>query len=96
MRNDNIRMLEDTLDIFKKGKYIKDGKTISTKLSKKQMEECHVYLPENVQDITNRKDFEHVHVMGRVGVGCRNIDSFGMAQEQYKWKFLFSGKRSFR
>ena len=94
MRNDNIRMLEDTLDIFKKGKYIKDGKTISTKLSKKQMEECHVYLPENVQDITNRKDFEHVHVMGRVGVGCRNIDSFGMAQEQYKWKFLFSGKKT--
>ena len=25
MRNDNIRMLEDTLDIFKKGKYIKDA-----------------------------------------------------------------------
>lgn len=94
MKNDNIQMLDDTLNIFKKGKYIKDGKIISTKLSEKQMEECHVYLPENVQDITNRKDFEHVHVMGRVGVGCRNIDSFGMAQEQYKLKFLFSGKKT--
>lgn len=92
MRNNNIQMLEDTLNIFKRGKYIKDGKTVYTKLSQKQMEECHVYLPENVQDIMNRKDFEHVHVMGRVGVGCRNIDSLGMAQEQYKWKFLFSGK----
>ena len=94
MRNDNIQMLEDTLDIFKRGKYVKDGKTIYTKLSQKQMEECYVYLPENVQDIMTRKDFEHVHVMGRVGVGCRNIDSFGMAQEQYKWKFLFSGKKA--
>lgn len=94
MRNDNIQMLEDTLSIFERGKYVKDGKTIYTKLSRKQMEECHVYLPENVQDIMNCKDFEHVHVMGRVGVGCRNIDSFGMAQEQYKWKFLFSGKRA--
>lgn len=94
MRNDNIQMLEDTLDIFKRGKYVKDGKTIYTKLSQKQMEECYVYLPENVQDIMTRNDFEHVHVMGRVGVGCRNIDSFGMAQEQYKWKFLFSGKKA--
>lgn len=94
MRNDNIQMLEDTLSIFERGKYVKDGKPIYTKLSRKQMEECHIYLPENVQDIMNRKDFEHVHVMGRVGVGCRNIDSFGMAQEQYKWKFLFSGKKA--
>lgn len=94
MRNDNIQMLEDTLNIFKKGKHIKDGETVYTKLSKKQMKECHVYLPDNVQDIMNRKDFEHVHVMGRVGVGCSNIDSFGMAQEQYKWKFLFSGKKA--
>lgn len=94
MKNENVQILEDTLSIFKKGKYKKDGKTIRTKLSRKQMEECYVYLPENVQDIMNRKDFEHVHVMGRVGVGCRNIDSFGMAQEQHKWKFLFSGKKA--
>jgi len=93
-RNDNIQLLEDTLKIFNAGKYNKAGKTIHTKLSKKQMEECYVYLPENVSDISNCKDFEHVHVMGRVGVGCRNIDSFGMAQEQYKHSFLFSGKNA--
>ena len=89
MKNENVQILEDTLSIFKKGKYKKDGKTIRTKLSRKQMQECYVYLPENVQDIMNRKDFKHVNVMGRVRVGCRNIDSFGMAQEQ----FLFSGKK---
>ena len=94
IRNDNIQMLEDTLKILNAGKYNKSGKTIHTKLSKKQMEECYVYLPENVADISNRKDFEHVHVMGRVGVGCQNIDSFSMAQLQYEhFSYIFSGKK---
>lgn len=96
MRSDNVQILEDTLAILKKGKYVKDGKTIFTKLSPQQMEECHVYLPETIRDIMNRKDFEHVHVMGRIGVGCRNIDTFGMAREQYKSNFLFSGKKNNR
>ena len=94
MKNENIQILEDTLRIFKEGKYIKIGKTIRTKLSGNQTEECYVYLLENVRDIIKRKDFEHVHVMGRVGVGCRNIDSFAMAQELHEWKFLFSGKKA--
>lgn len=42
----NIHMLNDTLEILKKRKYYKDGKTIRIKLSRKQMEECHVYQPE--------------------------------------------------
>lgn len=94
IKNENVQMLEDTLCIFKKEKYKKAEKTIHTKLSREQLEKCYVYLPDNVRDIMNRKDFEHVHVMGRVGVGCRNIDSFGMALEQCKWKFLFSSKRA--
>lgn len=94
MRNDNIQMLEDTLSILKAGKYNKDGTTISTKLTMKQMEECYVYLPDNIADIINRKDFEHVHVMGRVGVGCQNIDSFSMAQQQYEhFSYIFSNKK---
>lgn len=92
MINDNIQMLEDTLSIFKKGKYIKNGRTIHIKLSGKQMKECRVYLPEDVQDIMNRNDFEHIHVMGRTGVGCSNIDSFGMAQKQEKWSIFRSNK----
>lgn len=93
MSNINIQMLEDTLSILKSGKYIKNGKTVHTKLSRTQMEECQVYLPNDIQDIMERKDFEHVHVIGRVGIGCRNIDSFGMAQEQYKHSYLFSRKK---
>lgn len=90
MQNNNIQMLEDTLNILRYGKYEKNGKTVYTKLSRMQMEECHVYLPDDIQDIMNRKDFEHIGVIGgRVRVGCRNIDSFSMVQEQYKHKYLY-------
>lgn len=92
-QNDNIQMLRDTLDIFKRGYYIKDGQKIFTRLSQKQLEECYVYLPDDIHNIMNRTDFQHIHVMGRTGVGCQNIDSFAMAQEQYKLKFLFSKNR---
>lgn len=51
MKENNIQMLEDTLRILKNCKYIKGGKTVYTKLSKAQMEECYVYLPNDIQDI---------------------------------------------
>ncbi len=93
-RDDNIQILKDTLQIFSNGKYNKNGKTIHTKLSKDQMEECYVFLPENVADIVSRKDFEHVGVMGRIGVGCQNVDSFSMAQQQYQnFNYIFSNKK---
>ena len=49
----NIHMLYDTLEILKKREYYKDGKTIRIKLSRKQMEECHVYLPEDMRRRNN-------------------------------------------
>jgi len=85
-RDENIQILHDTLSIFQNGKYKKEGKTIRTKLSQKKLRECHVYLPENVQDIMDRKDFDHVYGKDGVEVRCKNIDSFGMVQEQYRSK----------
>ena len=49
MRQDNIRMLQDTLDILKKGSYQIGGKTVSLKLSRKVMEKVEVFLPEDVK-----------------------------------------------
>ena len=69
MRDDNISMLRDTLDILEKGFYQLRGKTIPLKLSRAQMEEVQVYLPRDVQKVCNAKDFEHVHVLGRCGYG---------------------------
>lgn len=94
MKFNNIQILEDTLQIMQRGSYLKSGKTINLKLSHRQMEECYVYLPDNIKEICNRKDFEHVHVMGRIGVGCQNIDSFSMARKMYEYRFLFSKKRN--
>ena len=93
MRYDNIQMLDETLSNFRNGEYRKNGKTIKTKLSMEQAKECFVYLPEEVRDIMNRKDFEHVHVIGRIGFRCRNMDSFAMAQESSMYSSLFAGKK---
>ena len=93
MRYDNIQMLEDTLRIFKKGNYVKDGRTIYTKLSGRQLKECSVFLPEKVREIMNCKDFAHGHRTGRMEVCCRNIDSFGMAQERCAEEAVLSDEK---
>jgi hypothetical protein len=87
MREDNLLMLQDTLDILEKGSYQLQGKPVSLKLSRVQMEEVQVYLPRDVERICNAKDFIHVHVLGRCRYGCENKDSFTLARENAK---LFS------
>lgn len=82
MRQDNIHMLQDTLDIFKNGSYSIDGKTVPLKLSADEREEVKVFLPADVENICNAKDFFHVHVVGRCGYGCENIDSFSLARKR--------------
>lgn len=81
MKN-NVQKLYDTLDIFNDGMYIKNGKTVQIKLSKQEMRECYVYLPDNVKMIIECRDFKHPRIARLMQVGCRNIDSFGMALEQ--------------
>lgn len=79
----NIHILKDTLEILKKRKYYKDGSAIRIKLSRKQMEECHVYLPEDIKE--NRKFSPVINGSGqRTLVSCRNIDSFSAAEELYR------------
>lgn len=84
MRDDNIKILQDTLQIMEKGSYKVHGKTVKLKLSKKEMEAVHVLLPENVRDIEKRTDLKKVFVMGRCGHGCVNADAFTVARNQYK------------
>ena len=82
MNQKNINMLLDTLKIFEQGYYTVNGRTVRLKLSRKQMEEAHVFLPEDVKKIGQCKDFEHVHVLGRCGYGCENEDSFTLARKR--------------
>ena len=84
MRQDNISMLLDTLDILEKGYYKIGDKKIPLKLNLRQMEAARVYLPQETQAVSESKDFEHVHVMGRSGYGCENADSFSLARKRHK------------
>jgi hypothetical protein len=76
-------MLKDTLEILKKRKYDKDGNAIRIKLSRKQMEECHEYLPEDIKK--HRKSPLVINCSRRrTLVLCRNIDSFSTAEALYR------------
>lgn len=82
MRQDNIAMLQDTLKILEQGYYAVNGHTVRLKLSRQEMEEAHVFLPDDVKKISQFKDFEHIHVIGRCGYGCENEDSFTLARKR--------------
>ncbi len=88
----NIQMLEETLRIFRQGKYRKDDRTVKTNFTLSQCEACAVFLPEHVREISQRKISPRHFVLGSTGVACRNIDSFSMARAQLRNRFLFQKK----
>lgn len=85
MRYNNIEILNDTLEVLKRGSYTKNGNKVELKLTNKQMEAAYVYLPDDIEKILKSMDFDHTHnIMGRCGFSCENIDSFSMAIKEYK------------
>lgn len=58
MRQDMIRILQDTLQIMEHGSYSVNNKTVNLKLSRKEMETVQVLLPKDVQDICCRTDLK--------------------------------------
>lgn len=95
MRNDNIRMLLDTLRICEKGHYVRNGENVKLKLTPEEMRQARVFLPDEIDALARFKDFPHVHVMGRCGYGCENMDSFSLARKRYDdCSWLFKGKEA--
>ena len=93
MRVDNINMLNDTMAIMDRGYYEVNGKRVNLKLSQNERKEISVFLPKDVERISDNKDFPHVHVMGRIGVGCVNMDSYSLAIKRYSdCAYMFSEK----
>ena len=88
-RSRELNMFKETMQILEQGYYVKNGRKIQLKLSKKEMEEIQVYLPEDVKKNSNRKDFDPPYVFGRCGYGCENKDSFSLARERVEYKYLF-------
>ena len=82
MRQDNIAALQDTLSICEQGCYVKDNEKKKLKLTREQMEEARVFLPGDIQAVSEFKDFRHVHVIGRCGYSCVNADSFTLARKR--------------
>lgn len=78
--------------ISKKGKYKKGHKTVSLKLSEKEMKNCKVFLPDELENLKSYKNFEHVHIIGRCGYGCENADSFSVARNRIELSKLFLHK----
>ena len=81
MRIDNISMLEDTLDIFKKGSYKVNNKQVKLKLSSKEQHVAEVLLPDDVRRICENPTIEKIFVMGRTGHFCKNEDSYAVAMQ---------------
>lgn len=92
MRNQNIDILKDTLRVCKKGCYKHNGKKVNLRLTAEEMQNAIVYLPDQVIAITEKKDFPHVHVLGRCGYSCTNADSFTMAADRQQWHTIIKGK----
>ncbi len=84
MKQDNISILQDTLTILEQGYYIKNGRKIYLRLTRKKMEEAWVYLPKDVKNISENKDFLHIHRVGRCDYSCENMDSFGLARKRIR------------
>ncbi|MCD8159038.1 MAG: TIGR02452 family protein [Clostridiales bacterium] len=91
-RNNNIRILNDTLNILEKGSYIKDGKEIKLKFSPEQIRETKVFLPEDIEKLrlqsnkenisaeNNEKQAQSIHRL----FSCENADALVLAQKKYE------------
>lgn len=93
MRQDNIEIFQDTMRILEQGYYTIGDQRIELKLSRTQMEAADVYLPGDIQIMSENKDFQHVHVIGRCGYGCENADSFSLARKRMEQLSCDSGRK---
>ncbi|MGN1249655.1 MAG: TIGR02452 family protein, partial [Candidatus Spyradocola sp.] len=73
---DNIAMLWDTLDICRRGSYVRDGRSVYLKLSPDEMRRARVFLPDEVAGLMPRR----AQGAGRCGYSCRNMDAFRLAR----------------
>ncbi|MBR0086741.1 MAG: TIGR02452 family protein [Lachnospiraceae bacterium] len=85
MPNSYLAILEETLAILEQGYYKKGLKKIRLKLTRDQMEEAHVFLPEDIPALESRAadpEISPEQETGRCAFSCVNRDSFGLAVER--------------
>ena len=92
MRHENIAMLQDTLDILEQKEYILDGERIELKLSQEEMRKIEVYLPGEIQKISEAGNSSQMQHFRRMRTSCENRDSFSLAIEKTKEAGMLSVK----
>ncbi|MCD8082611.1 MAG: TIGR02452 family protein [Clostridiales bacterium] len=90
-RKKNIEIVEDTLDILKKGSYEKDGQRRKLQFSQGQMREIQVFLPEKIDALRGNaaksipfpEGDENVTPCTFCTFGCENADALVLARKRY-------------
>lgn len=81
MRNHNIDILQDTLDVCERGYYEHESGRVNLKLDMDHMLIAEVYEPRVLEDFRTCKDFVHPYLEGRCSYSVVNTDSFTLARE---------------
>lgn len=93
-RNDNVKILDETLRILRSGSYEIGKEAISLKLSRREMAEVKVLLPDEVEEICDSADvaqkLKSRDTYCPLDGDCANEDSLDAASRQlksYDWLF---------
>ena len=82
MRQDRIRLLEETLELFRDGRYECEGKPVVLPQSEDELKTCTVYLDDSSFAQAEEAGYLPYREDGRCEYSCENIDTYGMAR---KW-----------
>lgn len=80
MRNHNIDILQDTLDVCERGYYEHESGRVYLKLDIDHMLIAEVYEPRVLDDMRNCRGFDHSGLEGRCSYSVANTDSFTLAR----------------
>ena len=87
--NPNVRRLKETLSILRCGYYRKRIRKTKLKLSREEMEEAYVLLPETVHSIVETGVWPKSQEDTICAYTCENLDSYALARKRYKeWNCL--------
>jgi len=86
MKDRNIEILEETLQILKQGSYEVNGKTVALQLSRERMEASHVLLPADVEEVCNREIKDKAKSIG-FRCDCVKQDSYVAAIDLTKQRW---------
>jgi len=82
MREEEIRILHETLKICEQGYYVRNGQRVDLKLSREEMEGAQVYLPEDVAALNGCQPPDPATAAEPCRFSCVNADSFTLARRR--------------